>query len=362
VEMTPKERWLAALRLQPLDRLPFWPKLDRAYSIANAGSFADTEAIHAFIHSDRLASTGICNKVTRSRTATNVSTQGNVTTHIYRTRFGHLVRADRFDEISQSRHPVEFPIKRREDLAIMTEWYLDQEVELDAAAAEHARAAHDQAGDDAVTAASIDTSPLMEFVQHLAGVENAHLLLSDCPAEVEGLFGVMHRIVLRRAEIESAHNPADFLILSENTSTTLISPAQYHTYCLPHLMEYARIAGQANRPLVLHMCGHLKALLPDLACLPVAGFEAFTTPPVGNTTLLDARSACPNTCLIGGTSAVSWTRSAPAIIAELELGLSVLPHHRGLVITSGGVMPQRCLPETIKAVCDWVRQYPIRAS
>jgi uroporphyrinogen-III decarboxylase len=29
--MTPKERWLAAIRMQPVDRLPFWPKINGAY-------------------------------------------------------------------------------------------------------------------------------------------------------------------------------------------------------------------------------------------------------------------------------------------------------------------------------------------
>ena len=30
--MTPKQRWLAAVRMQEVDRLPFWPKLDAAYA------------------------------------------------------------------------------------------------------------------------------------------------------------------------------------------------------------------------------------------------------------------------------------------------------------------------------------------
>ena len=29
--MTPKQRWLAAIHMEPVDRLPFCPKLDWAY-------------------------------------------------------------------------------------------------------------------------------------------------------------------------------------------------------------------------------------------------------------------------------------------------------------------------------------------
>jgi len=81
---------------------------------------------------------------------------------------------------------------------------------------------------------------------------------------------------------------------------------------------------------------------------------------VANTTLLDGRSACPDKCLVGGTNAMLWLRPAGEIIAQIEADLDSLPHHRGIVVTSAGVMPPLCGPETIKQVCEWVRQYPAR--
>jgi hypothetical protein len=41
--MTPKERWLAALRMQPVDRLPFWPKLGGNNREAQGAPFKDME-------------------------------------------------------------------------------------------------------------------------------------------------------------------------------------------------------------------------------------------------------------------------------------------------------------------------------
>ena len=54
-EMTTKERWNAAMRMEPVDRLPFWPKLDASYARAQAQPFRsmDTNAIHDWIGSDR---------------------------------------------------------------------------------------------------------------------------------------------------------------------------------------------------------------------------------------------------------------------------------------------------------------------
>ena len=76
--------------------------------------------------------------------------------------------------------------------------------------------------------------------------------------------------------------------------------------------------------------------------------------------LLEDRTFCPDKCLIGGSNAVTWVTSAEDIWSELERGLDELPHHRGLVITSGGVMPPGCSMETIREVGRFLRQYPIR--
>jgi uroporphyrinogen-III decarboxylase len=217
-----------------------------------------------------------------------------------------------------------------------------------------------QVGEQAYIAATIAESPLMYWVEHMAGVENAHLFLADYRDEVEELFDVMHANICRMTEIMVEDCPVDALYMCENTSTTLISPDQYRRYCMHHIGDYSRITSQAGCTMILHMCGHLKALLPDIATLPVQGFEAFTSPTLGNTTLLDGRTDCPEVCLIGGTNAMLWTRPASAITAQIAHDLDELPHHRGLVVTSAGVFPPLCTPETAREVCEWVQAYPAR--
>ena len=164
----------------------------------------------------------------------------------------------------------------------------------------------------------------------------------------------------RRAEIIADKSPYPIIYSVENTSTTIISPELFRRYCYPHLLEYGRIVSAAGKYHVLHMCGHLKAVLPDIARLPAAGMEAFTAPPVGNTTLLDGRLACPGKCLIGGTSAVLWLEDAATIIERLRRDLDDLPDQRGIVVTSAGVMPPACDPERIRQVAQSVMNYPVR--
>jgi hypothetical protein len=360
--MTSRERWLAAVQMQPVDRLPFWPKLDAAYPRAQRGTFqgATLDALHDWIGSDKHVWIKPCFLEVRNRTALEVSTQGNVRRTAYRTPHGTAEMITRFDEASQAWHPVRFPARARDDIRIMTAFFEDTSVELDQEARERSLAQRGEIGEGGILCSSIGESPLMRWVEWIAGVENAHLLLTDHQDEVEALFEAMHRVLLDETRVVAEHSPVDLLYMTENTSTTLISPAQYKRYCLPQVGAYGEIARSCGRLMALHMCGHLKLLLPTLNELPAQAFEAFTSPPVGNTRLAEGRATCPEKCLIGGTNAVLWTLSPDEIIREIERDLDVLPHHRGVAVTSAGVMPPLCPPETIRVVGEWVKGYPVR--
>ena len=360
--MTPKERWLAALALEPVDRLPFWPKLTKAYSRAQEPPFREMRVteLHDWMESDDHV--GVSQGLKEIRTDTAIEKTGNAEEirTVYRGRHGTAEMIEHFDLASQSWHPVRHPVQSVDDIQVIKDCYEDCRLEIDEEELSKGRAQSERVGQRALTKVSAGKSALMMWVEYLAGIENAHILLIEHEDEVVGLFEAMHRVLVRATELLCECTPADVMYLTENTSTTLTSPGQYRRYCYDHILECAKLAEQAGRSMILHMCGHLKALLPDLATIPVAGFEAFTSPPLGNTTLLDGRTACPNTCLVGGTNAVLWTRPADAIIAEIERDLDVLPHHRGLVVTSAGVMPPLAAPETIKAVGDWVKAHPVK--
>lgn len=360
--MTSRERWLAALDMKPVDRLPFWPKLDGAYPRAQEPPFdaMDTGAIHDRIGSDRHLWIPAPVRAVRKGSSIEAKEDRGRRRTVFRTPAGAVERVDRFDEASQSWHPASFPVKTLGDVKILTAFYEDEDWAFDAEALARSKAHKAEIGPTAATTNGIGESPLMHWIEWLAGVENAHLMLADRPREVEALFEAMHRSLLRKVAILAEHSVADMIYLSENTSTTLISPAQYRKYCLRHITDYGSMLEDAGKRLVLHMCGYLKDILPDLAKLPARAFEAFTSPPVGNTRLIDGRTHCPGVCLIGGTNATLWTRPAEDIIAELERDLAALPHHRGIVVTSAGVMPPLAGPEKIRTVCEWVKGYPAR--
>jgi hypothetical protein len=360
--MTSRERWLAAVDFAPLDHLPFWPKLDGSYPPRHAGAFAgwDPAQFHRYIGSDPHQWVAPCLRYVRTRTDYREQADGRRRRQCFVTPHGTLEREYQFDQASCSWHPTRFPVQSVADIQLLTEWWLDARAELDGAQLARVQAEVRALGSGAAVATGIGESALMLWIEHLAGVENAHFLLSDYPDATLALFEAIQGDLLRCTQIVTAHHPADLLYMVENTSTTLLSVEQYRRYDWPHLRQLADLAAQAGRRMILHMCGHIRALLDDLEKLPVAGFEAFTAPPLGNATLLDGRTHCPTKALIGGTHATLWLEPAERIIAFLGQRLDELPHHRGLVVTSAGVMPPACPPDRIQTVCAWVRRYPLR--
>lgn len=359
--MTARERWLAALKFEQVDRLPFWPKLDASYPPYQVEPFRSMsiDELHKWIGSDQHVGVPSCVKTVRNRTSTESIRKNGTNVTRYITPMGTLTGISKHDEGSRSWHPVEFPVKRREDIKAMAFFFSDAKCEFDSRQFEQASATVKGIGEDAIVTTSIGISPLMDWLQHLAGIENAHFMLCDYQADVELLFQEMHAFLCRRTEIIAERCPAPVVYSVENTSTTLISPELFRQYCYKHLEDYGNILSSADKLHLLHMCGHLKDVLIDIARLPATGVEAFTSPPVGNTTLKDGRIDCSDKCLIGGTNAVLWTKSAVEIFEQIKHDLNELPHHRGIVVTSAGVMTPLCRPETIKRVAELVKEYAV---
>ncbi|MBD3182269.1 hypothetical protein GF312_08255 [Candidatus Poribacteria bacterium] len=359
--MTPRERWIASLSKKPMDRLPFWPKINGSYAQHQDEpyrSMSSTE-LHKWIGSDQHVGIPSCVKVRRKNTSIRSQRKNGYNKIEYITPLGTLNAANRFDQSSSSWHPVEFPVKKREDINIMREFFADAECEFDEGQYEKASAVVKNTGESAVITTGIGVSPLMDWVQHLAGIENAHYMLWDYREDVESLFEQMHSYMCRRAEITADKCPADAVYSVENTSTTLISPEHFQRYCYNHLMDYGNIITSSGKFHILHMCGHLKDVLPYINELPASAIEAFTSPPVGNTTLKDGKNNCNRKCLIGGTNAALWIKSKDEIFWQIKHDLDELENQKGIVVTSAGVMPPLCKPETIKAVAELVKNYNI---
>ncbi len=358
MSMTRKQRFEAAIRCEEVDRLPFWVKVfGGSYRQFQAPKFRDMPELELadLLQLEHMAGGPVPVRCRNAKVAERSERHnGTRVTHI-ETPDGAMRMASGFDAGSHSWHPIEFPIKNRNDLLAMRHRYAHRQYEFDADLLDKAHARIQQVGDRGIVHCGMAASPFMDLIQHLIGPENTYYFMQDYPDEFDELVGVMHQERLRHLRLIVEHAPYDYVVSVENTSTTLMSPAVFERYPCRHLREYAEIITAAGKTHILHQCGTLKALLPKINELPSKCIEAYSSPPVGDTTLADRAQLAPDTSIIGGTCATLWLRPLESICEQLERDFDEAGGIRGVVLTSAGVMPPACPIEKIAKVGEFCR-------
>jgi len=141
--------------------------------------------------------------------------------------------------------------------------------------------------EDGITAAVVGPTPVQQLVQQELGVEAFSFALYDYPSELEDLMEGMHR---KNKELYKlvAKSPAEFVILVENTSTTMISPDTYKKYSMGHVKDFVDIMHENGKKAIIHMCGLINHLLPLIKKTGLDGIDCLTPPPTGDTYFQDA--------------------------------------------------------------------------
>ncbi len=357
-EMTSRQRLLAAYRCQPVDRLPFWAKVTnptwRSSQPEDVRELSPRQLLD-YIHADGLFHCGRGVRCEATRITVEETRDADIRTKVTHTPDGDLVERWAVDPYTSSWHPIEFPVKTREDLKRFR-WACEPlKIERDEDGARAAGEEVEAIGERGITRTGWGTSPLMHLVEHVIGPESTVYFLADYPDDMDELIAGMHQANLAWATAVAENTPADGVVSVENTSTTLISPELFERYCLPHLVDYGRAITGAGKMHELHMCGLLKDLLGRIDTIPASCIEAFTAPPLGNTRLVDGKALAPSKAFVGGTCVNTWWQRTAEEITEYIAGeLAACPDHRGIVVTTAGVAPPACPAETFRAVGEWI--------
>lgn len=351
--MVPRERLLRAMKKEEVDRLPFWVKVfGNSYLKFQPEPFCSMKGLDLvdYLSLDHIARVRSVCAIERKHCTFEESEKDGILTRVYTTSDGILKMAYKFDSGSYSWHPVEYLIKDRNDLKRARHLFTGNSIRLSEEQKMAVSVRKKEIGDRGILSPQLITSPLMVLLQVYIGIENTYFFLSDYREEMEELMDLMHRENLQVMEINAKENECDVLVSEENTSTTLLSPSVFKKYCYGYLKEYGEIARAHGKFFELHMCGLIKALLPTIETLPVDSIEAFSAPPVGNTTITDGFTLCPSKTIIGGTCANVWLKEANGIIEWIETALQQAGKIEGLVLTSAGAMPPMVPIEKIKKV------------
>ena len=360
--MTSRERVLAAYRGEEIDRLPYWAKMGGAYLLGQSDEFcklSDFEQLD-YIHGDGRFGLASCVRTVRPHVTETVTDTGDIKTTVFHTPDGDLVDKWAFDNGTGTHHPIEFAIKTVEDIGRYRWFYKDLKQEILDDDISGAQERLKEIGQRGITAASWGTSPLMDLIEHIIGPENTNFMLFDYPEQMSELINLMHTACVERARLVARHSPADIVVSVENTSTTLISPDQFDSWCLGHLCDFGRAIEAEGVMHELHMCGHTNVLLEKIDTIPASAIEAFTSPTLGNTRLIDGKTKAPSKTLIGGTNVNTWLCNEQEIKDYISKEISACPNTRRIILTTAGVAPPQCTPDTFRSIGEWLPTVQVR--
>jgi uroporphyrinogen-III decarboxylase len=369
--MTSRERLLAALRGDPVDRIPWSPCVDGYFlSSLPAGEKLDEQGFHKAIGADAMLrhvalyestapATG--GKPANPRVDCRMERLDDGTLRFtYETKVGSLVEEFKWNPESPN---IPWFIKRKlqtiEDIKI---YMYALETWTAAPDPEHFRAAVLRLGDDGLVTTSGPASPMEHLINIEMGLEKLTYALADDPDTMQQCFELMHRNNLETYGI-LAESEAEIVISYENLSTTLTSPAHYERFDQSHCNDYASVCRRGGKTYLTHMCGRLRGFAGPLCHAHQDGFIDVAPAPTGDVAFGEAKAGwAKDKVLVGGIDATAFARLSPEemrvyvreLLVEIEKGAGSL--HK-FILGSGDALPKGTPVPVVRAVSETVCDY-----
>jgi uroporphyrinogen-III decarboxylase len=380
--MTSRERLMAALRHEEVDRVPWSPLVCGYFSLGLPDPIYgnDLEAQRAFGADimERI-STGVWTQSlplgipivggANMFPVDTVTSSGNIEVkeiwkgdqllRIFETPVG-AVR-----EIYEKRptspwmaFPVEFKIKTVEDLKVYR--YIVEALEYKPAYETFIRT-NREIGDEGIATTPTPVTAFQMILEVELGVERFHYFLADYPKEMEEAMEVWHAKNLEACKI-IAESPAEVVIIYENTSTSYMSPPMFKRYILNHLNEYADLFHDAGKMLLVHACGKLKGVAEDLTLGRYDGICDMAPPPTGDMTLAQAKGIWGDKLVAtGGIDGTAFAMLSPDEMKKYVWRiLEEIAPYRGVILGSADAVPYGTPLETLRAVTEAVKEFKLK--
>lgn len=352
--MSSRERLLAALRGQPVDRLPWSPFLAYWWEHQSPAMQARGQIpflreigadgllrgfLTAFWHSDLGGG-----DLLRASSIPGVNFRREEKRDLwyceYVTPVGTLTHTAQLSPDGNTRYLVQHPVRCREDYKILRYIVERMVIRPDFAPV---GAQIEEVGEGGLCVPLVSPfgkTPFQALLEHFVGTQQLVYDLADFPEEVEATLAVMSDKA-EQAVLISAESPAEAFISWEDSSTTNVSPALFARYIAPEISRWGEILHSAGKLMLHHACGHVRALLPILAREQVDAIESLSPPPTGNVEIWEARQAMgPQMGLIGGIEPLAiLTLDLPAFEVYVRELIKRMGTHRYILANSDSCPP-----------------------
>jgi len=365
--MTGKQRILAALRRQPVDRVP-WAPLLVPYTIA--GFPKDTP--HRVAEAQRAVGCDIWTQSVADRIGLwflkpkakikkiQYFVDGDVVSG-YETPEGTITERQRSGIGGSLNAPVEYMIKTPQDLKVYR--YVQSNSFLFVADyTDHYAWEEAIVGDDGViTDVTIGMTPIQQMINLLAGIENTYAIQADEPDLFDEVMHIMHKNNLHQVRETVRKSKADIFVNSENTSWTTMSPKIFEKYCVEQLNDYTDILHEFNKLHVVHACGKLSCFAEKIAKCRCDAIADLAPSPTGDMELWEVAEALPNMAVKGGIGCDTFTSNDPQACYNKAIEIIEKTRGRlGILLGSGDSVPNGTSLENLRAVTKAVEEASAR--
>jgi uroporphyrinogen-III decarboxylase len=313
--MTSHERLLAALRGQPIDRLPWSPFLaywweHQPVEFQQMGQpwFFKEIGADALL---RGFSTAFTTSYDQDGCSMRETRSGDLLRCEYHTPIGSLLAQSRYSPDGRTIFISDHPVKTPHDFEILA--YLAGHMTI---TPNHPAVAQPIAelGQDGLFVALVSPfgkTPFQHMIEYWVGTEGIAFAMSDFPQQVEACLQVMSEKAMQAVRI-SVDSPAQAFISWEDSSTTNISPRLFERYIAPDLNRWGREIHSADKLFLHHACGHVRALMKSIAREEIDSVESLSPPPTGNIEIWEAQAQLPaHIGVIGGIEPVNFLHLGP---------------------------------------------------
>lgn len=354
--MTPKERMLAAMRGQEVDRLPWSPFLAYLWEslpkeITEKGQLSFLQSIGA---DPLFRGSHIVFDIVRE----NCRMYGDFTNTNYETPMGTLTAKRLYSPAGNTWFLSKHPVKTKEDFKILAYIYENTVVKPNFEIYEKDREVLGEQGLYIPLIGTDSKTSFQSMVEYWVGTEELVYALMDYPEVVGECLGAMREVSVRTVEA-AVQCSAEAFIFWEDSSTTNISPAYFEKYAAPEINSWGKIIHEADKLLIHHACGHVRGLLPKMANTEIDIIESISPPPTGNIELWQAKDILPEHIgLIGGIEPTVFLRSTPEELEAYVLNLLDKMGNKGrFILANSDSCPPGVSIEKFKLVTDIVNNY-----
>jgi uroporphyrinogen-III decarboxylase len=275
-----KNRFIKLLDEKGIEKMPFLPCLD---GYAQSGLPEEYQNQHVIemqmqLGTDMLRGVEAYKDILDESVVHSKKREGEYETEEFTTPLGTIRKVSRFvPESPFIPFPTEYLIKTVEDLKVFR--YVQEHTNPveDFSKIEYYKDKYPEK----ILSASMQDSPFYDLLTKQIGVENFTYIYMADPSELELTMATMMKNKKKYIEL-SARSPADVIICYENTNTANSMPDWIQAYAFPQLDEFADLAHEYDKPLLVHMCGKIRLMLDKIAERKFDGIIEISPPPTGD--------------------------------------------------------------------------------